>query len=66
MIEYKNTYCHIKILEPDSNAEQMAFYQDFAGAMALMRSLQTHIDKIKGSNNDDEKMAFQSNSKAVG
>ena len=66
MINYKNRYCEINIKEPDSRAERMAFYQDFAGAMALMRSLQTHVDQIKGSDYDDEKMAIQSDRKAVG
>ena len=66
MINYKNRYCEINIKEPDSRAERMAFYKDFAGAMALMRSLQTHVDQIKGSDYDDEKMAIQSDRKAVG
>lgn len=66
MIHYKNQYCEITIKEPDSRAERMAFYKDFAGAMALMRSLQTHIDQIKGSDYDDEEMAIQSHRKAVG
>ena len=66
MINYKNRYCEINIKEPDSRAERMAFYKDFAGAMALMRSLQTHVDQIKGSDNDDEEMAIQSKSSALG
>ena len=66
MIKYKNEYCDITIREPDSRAERMAFYQSFAGAMALMRSLQTHVDQIKGSDYDDEEMVIQSDRSAVG